>query len=363
MTVSILAIGYFDGMTGYNIHTHHFFKALSQTYSVLEIDLQDTQRSIQKGVDQWISLCNKNKTLFPVVIHINQPDRIENFFQLPGCHIVFSIWESTIYPESWLKGLNKADYVFTPSEWGKGILIDNGFPNEKIAVIPEGVDTIQFNTNIPPLPALEKYNGFKFVHIGKWEDRKGSEQLIRAFEETFSDIEDAFLVLLCHNPFNKKLNVDTELNRLAPKTRSRILSINPVKDHQTIASIIRSCQCAVYPTSAEGWGLPITEAMACGLNSIVTNYSAPTDYISPATNLLLEYRLTDIKTPLFESRGLKWGQWATPDYSQLKQHMLDCFNDQTKCKSMGESAAIHVKDDWSWNNAAKKTVPFLESLY
>ncbi|MBV1883753.1 MAG: glycosyltransferase family 4 protein [Pseudomonadales bacterium] len=360
MNVTILGLGYFNGITGYNIHTQYFFQALRHHFPVLEIDLQDTQRTIKKGIDLWVSSSKENPQTTHIIVHINQPDRINEYLGLPGIHIAFSIWESTLYPGNWLENLKKVDFIWTPSHWGEKILRENGVPKNKLGVIPEGVDTHQFNIETPLLPALTQYEGFKFVHIGKWEERKGTDLVVSAFENLFFDTKDVYLVLLCHNPFRPKFNIEKHLNQIAPKTKERILSINPVKDHQTIASILRSCQCAVFPTAAEGWGLPIIEAMACGLATVVTNYSAPTDYISPSSNLLLDYTLVDIKSPLFQSRNQQWGQWAEPNFDQLKEIMFDCYKDQQKTKELGISAASLIKANWNWNNAASKAAQFIQ---
>lgn len=362
MGIAVLGIGFFDGITGYNIHTHHFFRALSQFCTVVEIDLQDTRRTNQEKLKQWQQYCEANPQMTAINIHINQPDQCGDYIKLPGIHIVFTVWESTRYPASWIAGLEQADYIWAPSQWGKECLLANGLPVEKIRVVPEGVDLSTFHPNVSPLPALENYQGFKFIHIGKWEERKGSELIVRAFEEMFASVEDVYLVLLCHNPFNQTFDLDKHLDALAPNTRSRILSISPVKDQNTIASILRSCHCAVFPSAAEGWGLPIIEAMACGLVSIVTHYSGHTEYVSAATNLLLDYDLVDIRSPLFASDTNNWGQWAKPHYSHLKSMMLESYQSVQSLQVMGERASAEVHQHWGWDKAASKAVEELKNL-
>lgn len=37
----------------------------------------------------------------------------------------------------------------------------------------------------------------------------------------------------------------------------------------------------VIPSHGEGWGRPHVEAMACGVPLIATNWSGPTEYLTP----------------------------------------------------------------------------------
>jgi glycosyltransferase involved in cell wall biosynthesis len=367
MSISILAIGYFDGMTGYNVHTRYFFEALATLHELVEIDLQDTERSNQKKIVAWQARCQQRPTTQPIIIHINQPDELGVYLALKGVHIVFSIWESTVYPVSWLTVLNQVDFVWTPSDWGKSVLIDNGVREEKIVVIPEGVDDGLFNTDVKPAAVLEQMPGFKFIHIGRWEERKGSELVVRVFNDVFRDIPDAYLVLLCHNRFAQGFDIEQQLASMQLNARERVLSISPVKSHATIASIIKSCHCGVFPTSAEGWGLPIMEVMACGLNTIVTDYSAPTAFISTETNDLLSYQLVDIPINVFSSQVFsaqphQRGQWAKPDEAQLKQLMLANYNDQQRAQQQGLRAAHVIQARWTWYHAACKAGEALKAL-
>lgn len=54
----------------------------------------------------------------------------------------------------------------------------------------------------------------------------------------------------------------------------------------TLARIISAMDVFTLPTGGEGWGLPILEAMACGVPTVVTNYSAHVDFCKGAAELI-----------------------------------------------------------------------------
>ena len=54
-----------------------------------------------------------------------------------------------------------------------------------------------------------------------------------------------------------------------------------------LRALYQSADCFVLPSCAEGFGLPILEAMACGVPPMVTNYSAPKDFVNKENGYLL----------------------------------------------------------------------------
>ena len=67
----------------------------------------------------------------------------------------------------------------------------------------------------------------------------------------------------------------------------------------------------VSPFRAEGWGLPLLEAMARGVPVIATGYSAPTDFLGAEAFASITAVL--IETPYFNRADGDYGQWALPD--------------------------------------------------
>ena len=61
-----------------------------------------------------------------------------------------------------------------------------------------------------------------------------------------------------------------------------------------IEALYATAHCLAYPSRAEGFGLPIAEAMARGIPVIATAYGGHMDFCSEATAWLIDYRLVPV---------------------------------------------------------------------
>ena len=61
-----------------------------------------------------------------------------------GPRIAYNVWESTLQPEHFFKRLSYFDELWVPSKWQKECTVKQGYPEEKIKVVPEGVDVHTF---------------------------------------------------------------------------------------------------------------------------------------------------------------------------------------------------------------------------
>ena len=71
------------------------------------------------------------------------PMNIHEHFR--GHNVQWTVFESTRIPSLLMNVLPHADSVWVPSEWGQETLIAHGIDSDRVAVVPEGVDTDQFH--------------------------------------------------------------------------------------------------------------------------------------------------------------------------------------------------------------------------
>ena len=108
----------------------------------------------------------------------------------------------------------------------------------------------------------------------------------------------------------------TAAERIGPIDRSRAprrssISTGTLSDDE-LAGLYTACDCLVHPYRGEGFGLPIAEAMACGLPVIVTGYGAALDYCNEENAYLIPARIMHF-------REKRIGGLETVDYPWLAE--------------------------------------------
>ncbi|MBY3181039.1 glycosyltransferase family 4 protein [Rhizobium laguerreae] len=254
-------------------------------------------------------------------------------------------------PDAYIENLTRADEVWTTTAWGADILNANGISAGTIRVVPEGVDTNLFR----PYTPSKRSALFRFLFVGKWEERKGPRDLIRAFCKVFQPTEPVELVMhFGHSSMSGRTvySLVREETERADCHQARVL----VSTHLPLGGLIRLIQSSdvfVLPTRGEAWGLPIIEAMACGIPAIVTNYSGHLEYANNENSFLIEVgEMIPAQDDNFFPRDTDWGLWANPNFEHLCDLLRSVFVNQDLARSKGVIARRDVVRSWSWENAA-----------
>ncbi|MDO8669333.1 MAG: glycosyltransferase family 1 protein [Candidatus Buchananbacteria bacterium] len=185
--------------------------------------------------------------------------------------------------------IQEADAVIAVSENTKQDLIDLLSINpEKIKVIYEGVDQkFQIITNQVELDRVQKkykLPGKFILYLGTLEPRKNIESLIEAFSKLKTD---HYLVIGGGVGWKAK-----RIIKLA-KASNKIKIIGYV-DEIDKRGLYNLADLFVYPSYYEGFGLPLVEAMACGVPVIGGSNSSQVEVVSGAGLLVDPYNINDI---------------------------------------------------------------------
>ena len=172
------------------------------------------------------------------------------------------------------------DELWVPSNYVRDVYVNSGISASKVFVVPNGVNYRQFNSAVSQYK-LHTQKRFKFLFVGGTIGRKGIDVLLSAYTEAFTNEDDVCLVIkdMGGKSFYRGQNAseiikDIQKNPSAPE----ILYITEILKHEEIAGLYRACDCLVHPYRGEGFGLPVAEAMACGLPVIVTKGGACDDF-------------------------------------------------------------------------------------
>jgi glycosyltransferase involved in cell wall biosynthesis len=286
---------------------------------------------------------------------------MERMVEVAGMYrIGFVVWETTRIPRSKLRVLQTLDELWVPSAWGRAILMANGLSPERVHVVPEGVDPETFRPSEPG--ARDSASPFRFLCVGKWENRKGIADLARAYSREFEASEPVELILHCFNPYLPGFSISAALRELDLPPHAPIRTSNP-GSRASLVALYGGCDVFVLPTKAEGWGLTIIEAMSCGVPAIATDYSAHTDFLHHDNGYLVAVAgMVPVHDPYFYRADGDLGVWAQPDTEHLQQLMRLAYREGAERRQKGERARQEVISHWTWRQAAQKAHRRLQAL-
>ena len=166
--------------------------------------------------------------------------------------------------------------VIAISEATRRDLIEHlGILPERIDVVHHGVDHERFNAHATadePARLQRDLNisGPYLLYIGAGDARKNLPLLVRAFARS-GVASDVSLVFAGPLSQRERERLKREASAGGVAERVRLLGYT---DEKHVAPLYRNCLAHVFPSSYEGFGLTVLEAMACGAPTLTTSFSS-----------------------------------------------------------------------------------------
>jgi len=159
---------------------------------------------------------------------------------------------------------------------------------DEIQVIPEGVDTRLFRP-IGDRALLANWRQRVFgqdvpfiLYVGKPTRRRNLGNLLRAFDRLKRQRSIPHKLLLIGSSL-PGTSFEKDVQELGLK--SEVVSIGYLP-HEEVVLAYNACDTFVYPSSYEGFGMPVLEAMACGAPVIALNNTAFPEFAGGVARLL-----------------------------------------------------------------------------
>jgi glycosyltransferase involved in cell wall biosynthesis len=282
-------------------------------------------------------------------------------------------WEFSKAPFEWqYKFETFADALIVPSDFCRSVFLKGGINPSDIYTIPNGYDDTVYNNK-----AAEPYKNitddkFNFVYVGNAQWRKGLEILLNTWSQAFRKYDKARLIIK-DNPFvYGKNNVLNEIIKLQYLTDcAEIIYIDDNLSDEELASIYKKSKVIVHPYRAEGFGMHVQEAMACGCYPIVSA-NGPTDEFVPNlpnTKIQTKTELINITDPkIFASKhGDAMTQMGShtfvnePVPSSLLHNMLSVYSNHKQndlYKALMDNLTIK-----NWEQVAQLLKPVLVEIH
>lgn len=254
----------------------------------------------------------------PVVITVHDifPYLYRDCAQLSTYRNWLERWVDTVA----MRGLRRADHLIAVSDYTKQTIVASlGIGPEHITVIYEPVDHDRFRPRPVPDAFYQKYGLSRAAHyvlyVGSNDPRKNLPVLIRAVAclRGIDESLNARLLLVGSWPFASE---QQELLKLITQlgVEPDVLHIADVSDDDLVL-FSNVATLTVLISEAEGFGLPVLEAMACGTPVIVSSRGALREVVADA-GIVIE----------------------TIDVGQVAQAIHRCLTDQTLAARLSQAA-------------------------
>lgn len=354
-TINVLG-NYVNNLTGYGIHIKNLFENL-QKFENANLKIIFTDIFSDSSITENISKSNEN--FINILISSGNTASFLDLFN--GKKIIYTVFESDKLPDDWIEPMNKVDEVWTASQWGKDVMINSGIVNN-IKVIPEGVNHYIFNPSVGTIPDLTLSNKFKFLMVGKYEDRKGYTEALTAFKNVYGNNPDFQLVIKADHFSNPSAN-ENFINTIKKMELNNVRIIKGKISEYQMAMLYKSCDCFLFPTRAEGWGLPLIEAISTGIPVITTYYSGQTEFLRDIRNLFLEvdFNINRIDSEDYKKWGFiyndnNFGNWCNPKVESIEKAIKEVVNDSEKWNKKALEAAKIISNKYNWINSCNEII-------
>ncbi len=272
---------------------------------------------------------------------------------MPGKKTIYHfLHEGTkIWPE-WANIINRSRGEFTvPTKAIKNLFTWNGIA-KPISIIPYGVSEMY-----KPAETKEDLEEFVFLSVNSWTgnegDRKGTDLLIKAFDQEFKDDEKVKLLLKISTFWDSKQPeyYAQQIVNITGRANPNIMFDSNYRAEEKLVDYYQKADCFVAPTRGEGFGLTILNALACGLPVIVTkdNNSGHMDFCKDNPSVLwVDVEKMKQADPNFYVEG---NLLAEPNLETLRKQLRYAFENR---KNINTKLGSEMARQWTWEKSAIK---------
>lgn len=282
------------------------------------------------------------------LIHVNA-EQVPVFFLQKGrryfdgkYNVGYWVWELSAFPKEWTDCFDYYHEIWTASRFCVDAI-------SRVSPIP--VLRVPHAIHMETISALpRRHFGLRdetFVFLFAFDfmsyvERKNPQALVRAFQTAFEPDEDVQLVLKCSNA---AANAAAFASLREVTAGNRITIIDAFLPRGDLNALFSLCDCYVSLHRAEGFGLPLAEAMYLGKPVLATGYSGNTDFMTVNNSFLIKYRPVEIEEDIGPYK--KGSIWADPDVDHAAELMRYVYEHRETGQQVGRVASQDIRSHYS----------------
>lgn len=237
--------------------------------------------------------------------------------------------------------LRRAAHILTDSAFVRGELMEQfSIPPQRITAIPLGVDPHfrpqSFHGTRALLASHGLQHGRYLLSVATFEPRKNLLGLLHAYQQLPAKLRRDFPLVLIGAPGWHSSEIDRAIDRLSRCGEVRMLGYVSEYDLPTVYA---GAAAFVFVSFYEGFGLPILEAMGCGIPVLTSNRSSMPEVAGGAALLADPY-----------------------DHQDIAQRLTELLDDEP-LRMRYAAAGIARAAGFSWATCVERTVEVYHHVY
>lgn len=223
--------------------------------------------------------------------------------------------------------LTRCSHIFALSHALANATISLGIPEERVEVMPNGVDTNRFH---PLQQARERL----ILSAGSLIERKGMKYLIQAMQKVFQSFPDYRLVIIGEGPQYQDLLHLASLFGIADR-----VTLAGYQTHIQVSEWMRRASVFILPSVEEGLGVVLLEALASGTPCVATRVGGIPDVVTPEVGILV----------------------PPGDADAIAQATSVLLGDLARLEMMRQNARWRALEQYSWDIIASRLIQVYEA--
>lgn len=239
--------------------------------------------------------------------------------------------------------------IITPSEWSRQGFIRSGVSASRVFVVPHGVDTDTFR----PMPdadrsaarsALGCGDRFVFLNVSALTGNKNVGAVVAAFAKVLRTHPRAMLVLKgLDSVYRSDQWLQVELAGIDAfdrwKACKNLSYVGAILSTGDLARIFQTADCYVSPYKSEGFNLPVLEATACGLPTVVPEGGCTDEFLAADSALRVPSVCAD-----HDGDG---SEWIKTNVDDIAAGMLRAMDEGVRARSLRAGPENATRFTWA----------------
>ena len=250
-------------------------------------------------------------------------------------------WELPVGPSGWARQARMLSEIWYPSQYVRDALHCRLRAPQRI--VPHYIPAKAIDA---PCALRAESNGSVRLRALSIADgrsslpRKNLLSAIRMFTRAFSGAEQVELVLKCRNLDLFPDYKQEIMQAAAADPRIQVIDRTlPQEEHE---ALLARSDVVISPHRAEGFGLNLAEAMACGKAVIATGWSGNLEFMDSSNSILLPYRLAPVKDSSGIYSGFDGAQWAEPEIDAGANALRELYESSSSVANLAAAARTSI---------------------